>query len=73
LWETFREQTDRHGVTLLVSSHVMDEASHCDRLLLLRDGKLIAQDTPDALLAATGGASMDDAFLRLVEKKEAVA
>ncbi|HWE89315.1 MAG TPA: ABC transporter ATP-binding protein [Pseudonocardiaceae bacterium] len=73
LWEMFREQTDRHGVTLLVSSHVMDEAAHCDRLLLLRDGRLIAQDTPEALLSTTGGASMDDAFLRLVEKKEVPA
>jgi ABC-2 type transport system ATP-binding protein len=69
LWALFRTQTEQRGVTLLVSSHVMDEASHCDRLLLLRDGLLIAQDTPDGLLLATGAASMDEAFLRLVETK----
>jgi ABC-type Na+ transport system ATPase subunit NatA len=45
----------------------MDEASHCDRLLLLREGCLIAQDTPGVLLARTGADSMDDAFLQLVE------
>lgn len=67
LWELFREQTDRRGVTLLVSSHVMDEAAHCDRLLLLRDGRLIAEDTPAGLLSATSAAGMDEAFLRLVE------
>ena len=45
LWRTFHGLADS-GVTLLVSSHVMDEASHCDSLLLLRDGELLAADTP---------------------------
>jgi ABC-2 type transport system ATP-binding protein len=67
LWRTFRGLADS-GVTLLVSSHVMDEASHCDSLLLLRDGELLAADAPRALLERTGAADMDDAFLRLIER-----
>jgi ABC-2 type transport system ATP-binding protein len=54
-------------VTVLVSSHVMDEAARCERLLLLRDGALLADDTPDALLAATGATDMDAAFLALCD------
>jgi ABC-2 type transport system ATP-binding protein len=51
LWRLFRSLADR-GRTLVVSSHVMDEASRCDRLLLLRDGHLVADDTLDGVLAA---------------------
>jgi ABC-2 type transport system ATP-binding protein len=69
LWKTFRELADR-GVTLLVSSHVMDEAAHCDRLLLLRDGALLAAETPGDLLRRTGTDDLDDAFLRLVKRRE---
>jgi ABC-2 type transport system ATP-binding protein len=50
----------------VVSSHVLDEAAHCDRLLLLREGRLIADDTPAGLLSATDAADLDDAFLNLV-------
>jgi ABC-2 type transport system ATP-binding protein len=67
LWDMFHELAAR-GSTLLVSSHVMDEASRCDRLVLLRDGRILAEDTPDGLLARTGASDMDDAFLRLVEE-----
>jgi ABC-2 type transport system ATP-binding protein len=67
LWRTFHELADS-GVTLLVSSHVMDEASHCDGLLLLRDGELLAAETPGALLERTGAADMENAFLRLIER-----
>ncbi|RKE19409.1 ABC transporter ATP-binding protein [Streptomyces sp. TLI_171] len=66
LWQLFRELAD-HGATLLVSSHVMDEATRCDRLLLMRDGRLLAHDTPAALLAATGAADVEAAFLSLVQ------
>ena len=52
LWDTFAELA-RAGAALIVSSHVMDEAERCDRLLLMRDGRLIADDTPEALLART--------------------
>ncbi|HSJ16949.1 MAG TPA: ABC transporter ATP-binding protein [Solirubrobacterales bacterium] len=71
LWRTFRGLADR-GVTLLVSSHVMDEASHCDSLLLLREGELLASETPDGLLRRTGAADLDAAFLRLIESGERV-
>ncbi|MCU1444375.1 ABC transporter ATP-binding protein [Cryobacterium sp.] len=54
------------GTSLLVSSHVMDEAARCDGLLLMRDGDILADDTPAGLLAATGTADIDAAFLRLI-------
>jgi ABC-2 type transport system ATP-binding protein len=66
LWDLFRRMADR-GVTLLVSSHVMDEARRCDRILLLRDGRLLVDDTPAGLLARTGTTDPEDAFLALAE------
>ncbi|MGZ4437522.1 MAG: ABC transporter ATP-binding protein [Nocardioides sp.] len=66
LWAMFHALAD-DGVTVLVSSHVMDEAERCDRLLLMRDGRLLADETPDALLARTGAADVEQAFLTLVE------
>jgi ABC-2 type transport system ATP-binding protein len=66
LWELFHRLAAA-GATLLVSSHVMDEADRCDSLLLLREGQLLAQDTPAAIRAQTGAEEMDEAFLRLVE------
>lgn len=66
LWQRFHELADR-GVTLLVSSHVMDEAGRCDRLVLIRDGRLIADDSPDGVRQATGTHDLDEAFLRLVD------
>jgi ABC-2 type transport system ATP-binding protein len=65
LWQRFHELAAA-GTTLLVSSHVMDEAGRCDRLLLIRDGDLVADDTPDAIRAATGTHDLEEAFLRLV-------
>jgi ABC-2 type transport system ATP-binding protein len=69
LWQRFHALA-AGGTTLLVSSHVMDEADRCDRLLLLRDGRLVADDTPRALREATGATDLEDAFLRLIEKAE---
>ena len=66
LWATFRTLAEA-GTTLLVSSHVMDEADRCDRLLLMREGEILADETPAALREQTGCASLDDAFLALVE------
>lgn len=66
LWELFHRLADS-GATLLVSSHVMDEASRCDRLLLLRDGHLLADGTPQSLLETTGQPDIEHAFLALVE------
>jgi len=65
LWSTFRSLAAA-GATLLVSSHVMDEASRCDRLLLMRDGGLLADDSPADLLARTGARDLEHAFLTLV-------
>jgi ABC-2 type transport system ATP-binding protein len=56
------------GRTLLVSSHVMDEAERCDELLLLREGHLLATGTPADLLRRTGAHDLDDAFLHLIEE-----
>jgi ABC-2 type transport system ATP-binding protein len=66
LWALFRRLAEQ-GSTLLVSSHVMDEAVRCDRLLLMRDGRLLADTTPDGLLRDTGAADVEAAFLKLVE------
>ena len=65
LWALFRRLADS-GVTLLVSSHVMDEATRCDRLLLLRDGRLLADDSPAGLMRATGTTDAEEAFLALI-------
>lgn len=72
LWELFRTIADE-GTTLLVSSHVMDEALRCDRLALLREGVLIAETTPDSLLSETGTTTPDAAFLALVTEIHARA
>jgi ABC-2 type transport system ATP-binding protein len=69
LWGRFRELA-RQGAALLVSSHVMDEADRCDRLLLLREGRFIADDTPAGLRAATGTGNLEAAFLHLVRELE---
>jgi len=70
LWATFRAIADG-GTTLLVSSHVMDEAAECDLLLLMRDGALVAADTPAALRARTGTDDLGQAFLRLIDREGA--
>ncbi|RZT20858.1 ABC-2 type transport system ATP-binding protein [Kribbella sp. VKM Ac-2569] len=68
LWNLFHELADA-GSTLLVSSHVMDEASRCDRLLLMRDGELLADDTPQDLLLSAGTSDIEQAFLTLIDRK----
>ena len=65
LWRTFAELA-RGGTTLLVSSHVFDEAEHCDRLLLMRDGAIIADDSPAGLRTRTGTDSAESSFLAIV-------
>jgi len=68
LWELFHRLA-AGGATLLVSSHVMDEAMRCDRLLLLRNGRILADETPDGLLARTGTTDAEQAFLTLIEQE----
>ncbi len=66
LWDVFRQLAD-DGATILVSSHVMDEAARCDRLLLMRDGRIVADDSPDGLLERTGAKDIEGAFLAIAE------
>jgi ABC-2 type transport system ATP-binding protein len=69
LWNLFGELADR-GVSLLVSSHVMDEAQRCDSLVLLRDGRVVASGEPRALLDRTGTHDLDSAFLAIIDEAE---
>ena len=69
LWAKFHALADQ-GTTLLVSSHVMDEAGRCDRLLLLREGRLIGDDTPAVIRATAGTDDLEEAFLRLIREQE---
>jgi ABC-2 type transport system ATP-binding protein len=71
LWNTFTSLAEG-GTTLLVSSHVMDEAERCDSLLLMLDGDLLAAETPDGLRSRTGEQDLEDAFLALIKEREAV-
>jgi ABC-2 type transport system ATP-binding protein len=70
LWALFHRLASA-GTTVLVSSHVMDEARHCDELVLLRDGRLLATGTPDGIQASVGTRYLEDAFLRLIEREQA--
>jgi ABC-2 type transport system ATP-binding protein len=73
LWRMFRDMA-ADGATLLISSHSIEEARHCDRLLLMRDGELLLSDAPDGLRQRTGKDDLEDAFVALVAaRQEAVA
>jgi ABC-2 type transport system ATP-binding protein len=65
LWSAFHALA-RQGATLLVSSHVMDEAGRCDQLLLMRDGDLLADAPPDEIRRRSGTDDLEQAFLRLI-------
>jgi ABC-2 type transport system ATP-binding protein len=68
LWKIFHGLADR-GKTLIISSHVMDEADRCQNLVLLRDGKTLAEGTPQELRTSTGATDMEGAFVALVNSK----
>jgi len=70
-WEHFTNLT-RQGITIIISSHTMDDAAHCDRLAFMRDGKVIAQGTPSELQQATDKpeATLGDAFLYFIHREE---
>lgn len=67
LWTAFHDVAAA-GTTILVSSHVMDEAFRCDSVVLMRDGRLLARATAEQLLESTGAATLDQAFLTLVRR-----
>jgi ABC-2 type transport system ATP-binding protein len=69
LWRLFRRLA-AGGATLLVSSHSLEEARHCDGLLLMRDGELLLSDSPDGLRRRTGHENLEDAFVALVGERE---
>lgn len=68
LWQLFTELA-AHGTTLIISSHVMDEADHCQELLLIRDGRALASGSPRELRERTDSKTVEDSFLKLVESK----
>lgn len=72
LWQRFHALAAA-GTTLVVSSHVMDEAGRCDRLVLIREGRVVADDTPDAVRATAGTDDLEDAFLRLIRQRDEVS
>ena len=72
LWDLFARLATQ-GITLLVSSHVMDEAERCDALLLMREGQVLAHETPASLKERTGTQDLDSAFLHLLRKDGASA
>jgi ABC-2 type transport system ATP-binding protein len=67
LWQTFHRLASE-GTTLLVSSHVMDEAAQCDEILLMREGAILRHTTPDGLRAETGESDLGRAFLAIIER-----
>ena len=68
LWQHFHELA-RAGTTLLISSHVMDEAAHCDRLILLREGRTVADGTVAAVRQEAGTEDLEQAFLTLIKRR----
>ncbi|MET9851111.1 ABC transporter ATP-binding protein [Streptomyces ossamyceticus] len=73
LWDLFHSLATERRATLLISSHVMDEAERCHRLLLMREGEILADDTPEALRARTHADTVEAAFLHLVDEAAATA
>ncbi len=69
LWNLFKQLANK-GKTLVISSHVMDEAERCDELLLLRDGRILWNGTKKELLQKTRESSVENAFISIVEKGE---
>ncbi len=68
LWALFDRLRDG-GATLLISTHVLDEAARCDEIVLMREGRLLATTTADGLRRDTGTSDLDEAFVRLIERR----
>lgn len=69
LWKYFHE-LNKEGVTLIVSTHIMDEAEHCNRLAFIRGGKKLIEGTPAELKAFTACDNLEDAFMRFSEGEQ---
>jgi ribosome-dependent ATPase len=67
-WEILLELSRQHGVTIFISTHFMNEAMRCDRVALMHAGRVLAQDTPAALIAAAGADSLEHAFIHHLEQ-----
>lgn len=65
LWRLFHQLAGDLGATLIVSSHIMDEAARCDQLLLMRDGSILADDSPEGVRRSTGSHDLEQAFMQL--------
>lgn len=68
IWELFRKLSGK-GTTIVITSHVMEEAGRCDDLLLIRRGRVLAHDSPEEFRKKTRSQTVEDGFLKLVEKK----
>ena len=68
-WDYFETLRDK-GVTVVITTHYMDEAFHCSKIGLLRQGSLIAEGTPQDIITSTGTNSLEDAFLILARRGE---
>jgi ABC-2 type transport system ATP-binding protein len=67
-WRTFRSMRDR-SVTMVMTTHYMDEAVNCDLIAMMRDGRIIAKGTPSEIMSRTGSPKLEEAFLKLSQKE----
>lgn len=69
IWQLFGELT-KQGISLIITSHVMDEAARCEDLVLIRNGTILAHDTPQALCRRTNSRNVEQSFLKLVKGEQ---
>ena len=70
LWQSFHDLADA-GATLFITTHVMDEAACCDRIIMLHDGQIIAQGTAEEIIRSAGASTLEEAFLSFEKREEA--
>ncbi len=68
-WEMIYETAAR-GITVFVTTHYMDEAEYCDRITIMNEGKIVALDTPSALLSQYGTASVEELFVKIARPQK---
>jgi ribosome-dependent ATPase len=69
-WQLLIDLSRRDGVTIFISTHFMNEAQRCDRVSFMNDGRVLATDTPTALMQARGARTLEDAFISYLEETE---